>query len=142
MVILSGTCLCGGAHIHAEGDIVAAADCYCEHCRKSSGTSHCTHVALPDTAFTVEGNVSSFAHPAESGNIVTRSFCPQCGSALYSTNSAMPGMVFLRASCLDDLEAVAPNISVYTSRAPSWARLIPNAPQFETMPPQGDNPLD
>jgi hypothetical protein len=67
---------------------------------------------------------------------VTRSFCGVCGSAILSRNSAMPGVVFVRASSLDDPEIFKPEVVVYASRAASWDA-ISGLPTFETMPPQG-----
>ena len=49
--------------------------------------------------------------------------------------SGMPGLVFVRASSLDDLEVFHPQMVVYTKRAPSWDRLDPELPSFEAMPP-------
>jgi hypothetical protein len=74
--------------------------------------------------------------PADSGNIVSRGFCPTCGSAIYSSNSAMPGMIFLRASSLDDPEVFQPQMVVYTKRAPSWNVIAGALPSFAAMPPQ------
>ena len=81
------------------------------------------------------GAVSAYDRPADSGNIVSRVFCPTCGSPVYSLNSAMPDLIFLRASSLDDLEIFQPQMVVYASRAPSWDQLDPNLPTFPKMPP-------
>ena len=111
--------------------------CHCVDCRKSSGTSHCTHVVIPEEAFTVSGEVKFYDRPADSGNIVSRGFCPNCGSAVYSTNSGMPGVVFPRASSLDDPEIAKPQMIVFASRAPSWDHVDPELPAFPTMPDGG-----
>ncbi|MHA1572835.1 MAG: GFA family protein, partial [Alphaproteobacteria bacterium] len=60
--------------------------------------------------------------------------CPECGAAIYSRNSAMKGVVFVRASSLDDLEIAKPQLIVYASRAPSWSKLDPELPTFAGMP--------
>lgn len=57
------------------------------------------------------------------------------GADIYSTNSGMPGLVFLRASSLDDLEIFKPQVVVYTKRAATWDFIDPKLPAFETMPP-------
>ena len=85
---------------------------------------------------TLTGQVTFYDRPADSGNVVSRGFCPHCGSAILSRNSAMPGMVFIRASSLDNLDAVQPAMTVYASRAPGWATLAQENPIFELMPPQ------
>jgi hypothetical protein len=118
-------------------DIAFAGHCYCNDCRRASGTGHCTHAVVPDSEFTVTGEVRFFAKPADSGNMVRRGFCPTCGSQLYSTNNATPGLVYLRASSLDDPERVSPQLSVYTSRAASWDQPPLDMPTFDEMPPAG-----
>jgi hypothetical protein len=72
--------------------------------------------------------------------MVTRYFCPECGSAIYSRNAAMPGLVFLRASSLDDPEVFRPQMVVYTDRAASWDRMDPALPGFARMPDAQDRP--
>jgi hypothetical protein len=71
----------------------------------------------PKDSFKVTGDVRFFDKPADSGNIASRGFCPNCGSPIYSTNSGFPGLVFVRASTLDDPEVFHPQMVVYTSRA-------------------------
>jgi hypothetical protein len=46
----------------------------------------------------------------------------------------MPGVVFPRASVLDDPEIAKPQMIVYASRAPSWDQMNPALPAFATMP--------
>lgn len=139
-VVFSGGCLCGAVRYESSAEPVVNGHCYCEDCRKSSGTGHCSHLGVPDAAFSVTGEVRFYDKPADSGNIVSRGFCPTCGSAVYSTNSGMAGMAFVRASSLDDPEVFQPQLIVYTSRAPSWAVMDPALPGFAEMPPPQDRP--
>lgn len=134
-VELSGGCLCGAITYTCTEKPSLAAHCACVDCRKSSGTSHCTHVPVSETSVELKGEPASYSHPADSGNIVTRSFCGSCGCPVFSINSAMPGMLFLRASGLDDLNAIEPTMYVYKSRAPGWAAIGEGLVTFEGMPP-------
>jgi hypothetical protein len=133
----SGGCLCGAVRYQSAVGPQVVGHCHCVDCRKSSGTGHCTHVVIPEDAFTVSGEVKFYDRPADSGNIVSRGFCPTFGSAVYSTNSGMPDMVFPRASSLDDPEIAKPQMVVYASRAPSWDHVDPELPAFPTMPEGG-----
>lgn len=135
-VKLSGNCLCGAVAYTCSEEPSLAAHCACIDCRKSSGTSHGTHVPVSQGSVIFSGAAASFANPADSGNTVTRYFCGNCGCAIYSTNSAMPNMVFLRASSLEDPDAVEPSMYVYKSRAPKWAAIGEGLVTFEEMPPQ------
>lgn len=133
MTELRGGCLCGAVRYEVRGEPMMTGHCYCEDCRRSSGTGHCTHVVVTAAAFGVTGETRAYERAAESGNIVARRFCPTCGSPVYSTNAGMPGLAFIRASSLDDPSAVTPQMSVYASRAPVWDALDPDLPAFPLM---------
>ncbi len=130
----TGGCLCGAVSYACSAEPTIAAHCHCIDCRKASGTDHCSHMAVPKAALTVTGEVKIFDAPADSGNIVGRAFCPNCGCAIYSVNSGIADLIFLPASSLDDPEIFEPQMVVYASRAPSWDHVDPALPSFETMP--------
>ena len=135
----SGGCLCG--EIRYEGsEPQGGGHCYCQDCRRSSGTSHCSHMIVSQSRFSVQGEVRFFESVADSGNMVSRGFCPSCGSPIYSRNSGMPGMVFVRASSLDNPDAFTPGLIVYASRAPAWGQPRDDLPVFAEMPPAPDMP--
>jgi hypothetical protein len=133
----SGKCLCGAVSYQSGADPLVAGHCHCIDCRKSSGTGHCSHIGIPEPAVSISGNVKLYERAADSGNMVGRAFCPECGAAVYSVNSSMPEMIFIRASSLDDPEIFIPQLVVYASRAPSWDHMDPELPSFATMPEGG-----
>ena len=134
---LEGGCLCGAVRYRAEAEPLIVGNCYCVDCRKASGTSHGTHVGVPEDSLTLEGDVTFYESTADSGNTVSRGFCPKCGSAIFSRNSGMPGIVMLRGSSLDDPNSITPQMNVYVSRAPEWANIDPSLPGFAEMPEGG-----
>ena len=71
---------------------------------------------------------------ADSGADVTRAFCPTCGTGIHSRNSKMPGLIFLRASTLDDPNLFAPQMIVWAARAPAWDPVNPGVPAFAERP--------
>lgn len=130
----SGGCLCGAVRYESAAPPQFVGQCHCEDCRKTSGTDHATNLMVPEDDFTLTGTVKVYARPADSGNVVSRGFCPECGTPLTLTNSATPGKIFVRASSLDDLEIAKPHMVVFASRAPSWRPLDPDIPAFDEMP--------
>ena len=137
----TGSCLCGAISYKAVGRPEIGGHCHCLDCRKTSGTGHGSHAVMPEQAVDIKGNPSRYDKPADSGNMVSRYFCPTCGGPVYSTNSGMPGMVFLRASSLDDPEVFTATMIVYTRSAPSWDVMDPGLPAFETMPAESPIPV-
>ena len=136
----SGGCLCGAVRYESMADPVATAHCHCQDCRRSSGTGHCSHLGVPTPAFSMAGEVTIYESAADSGNMVDRAFCPTCGAAVYSVNSGMTDLIFLRASSLDDPEVFQPQMVVYARSATSWDPIDPNLPAFEAMPPAAAMP--
>lgn len=131
-----GGCLCGAVRYKSTNPPQLTGHCHCVDCRKSSGTGHCTHVIVAEDGFTLTGKVTVYDRKADSGNMISRAFCPTCGSALFSRNVGMPGVVFPRASSLDDPEIAQPSMVVYASRAPSWDKQPSDLPSFPEMPPE------
>ena len=137
MTEFTGSCLCGGVRYQGTAPQFAG-HCYCVDCRKTSGTAHASHMAVAEDDFHFDGELRFFEHSADSGNVVSRAFCPVCGSPVLSRNSGMPGMVFVRASSLDTPDVFEPSIIVYASRAPDWAVLDEALVAHAEMPdPQG-----
>lgn len=134
---LKGGCLCGNVTYETDAEPQVVGHCHCVDCRKTSGTGHGTHVGLPEAALRVKGEMKFYDHPADSGHVVSRGFCGNCGSAILSRNSAMTGMAFVRASSLDDPNSVTPQMIVYASRAPTWDKMDPALPSFAEMPEDG-----
>ncbi|MSO65685.1 MAG: aldehyde-activating protein [Alphaproteobacteria bacterium] len=132
----SGKCLCGSVRYTCSAEPMMSGHCHCEDCRRSSGSGHSSHLAVPEASVTFVGASKGYDKPADSGNLVSRHFCPNCGAPVFSSNSAMPGLIFLRASSLDNLEVFKPQMHVYMSRAASWDRpAADNLPAFDKMPP-------
>jgi hypothetical protein len=92
-------------------------------------------MGVPEESVTLRGQLTGYARPADSGNMVTRYFCTTCGAPVVSRNSGMPGLIFLRASSLDDLEVFKPQMHVFAGKAASWDRPHADVPVFERMPP-------
>lgn len=135
-VVFSGSCLCGAVTFESKMEPMAVANCHCEDCRKSSGTGHCTHMVVPEEGIAVRGAVKSFDKPAASGNMVRRHFCDTCGSPIYSTNNGMPGLVFPRASLLDQVDKYDAQMTVWASRAMSFDAVDQSKPAFERELPK------
>ncbi len=132
----TGGCLCDAVRYTANAEPLLGGHCHCLDCRKSSGSGHCSHLMMAAEAVAFQGQPKRFDKPADSGNIVARYFCGTCGGPVYSTNSGMPGMVFLRASSLDDPEVFKPSMIVYTRSAPNWDVMDSSLPAFEANPPE------
>ncbi|MGE0045447.1 MAG: GFA family protein [Hyphomonadaceae bacterium] len=134
---MTGGCNCGMVRYTTEASPMFAGQCYCEDCRRTSGAVRSAIVAVPEPAVEFTGEVKRFTKASDHESEITRAFCPNCGSSLYSMSSNMPGVMMLKIGSLDDVEAVQPAIVVYASRAPSWDPPPAGMPAFPMMPPRG-----
>jgi hypothetical protein len=85
---------------------------------------------VPAAALRVTGEPSRYDTRSESGNTVTRRFCGTCGSPIYSTNSGVPGLAFVRASSLDDPSLFRPEYVIWAASAASWDFIDPALRRF------------
>ena len=77
----------------------------------------------------------SFASASDSGNVLTRHFCPTCGGRVFLYSKARPGMIVMAAGAFDDSSWFEPEIVLFTKRRPHWDLTTDAVPNFEAGPP-------
>ena len=132
--VITGGCECGALRYECSAVPLMAGHCHCRSCQKASGTGHASHLMVPKAAVTISGAASWYERPADSGNMVRRAFCPQCGTPVCGESSGFPDVLMLRAGSLDDPERFRPGARVYAADAPSWDHMDPALRSFEGMP--------
>jgi hypothetical protein len=133
----TGGCACGAIRYEIAAEPIMAGHCKCRACQRDSGTGHASHLMFPKAAARILGEASRWDSRADSGNAVTRAFCPTCGAPVFSLNAAMPDAVFVRAASLDDPGRFQPQMVVWASAGPAWDSTDPALPHFQQMPPMG-----
>jgi hypothetical protein len=104
--------------------------CWCSDCQKlaANGT---VNAVFPSDAIEVMGALAQHTKTADSGNQVTRRFCAQCGTQVFSDSSGRPGLTVVRVGTLDEPSAVTPTANIWTASAPDWACINGALEQFE-----------
>ncbi len=131
---IEGGCLCGKVRYSADAEPAFVGVCHCKNCQKGTGTAFAVVVALPKPALSVQGNPKTFDDHGDSGQILHRRFCSDCGSSLFDEAQAMPGVVMILAGTLDDSSWVKPAMEIYTDSAQSWVSLGGDRQRFPKMP--------
>lgn len=139
MLKRTGRCLCGDVQYEIVGEPFIARICWCQVCQKISGNGTANAI-FPSAAIAVSGAMSSFTSSADSGNEITRHFCPKCGSHLFANASASPQFRVVRLGTFDDPSSIVPTINMWVSSAPSWACMDP-ALKHELRQPSAVSPL-
>ena len=135
MNAITGGCLCQAVRYKAGVDPIMTRICWCRVCQHVSGGNSTINAFFNNEDFEIEGEVRWYASTSDSGNVVSRGFCPTCGSPLFAKNSARSQFIVARVGSLDDPNAVSPMASIWTSEAPEWALIHPDLPQVERQPP-------
>ena len=129
---MTGGCLCGAVRYECSGEPVFALLCHCRDCQRQSGSAYAAAVRLPAASFRVtQGAPKLYVKTADSGNQVSRAFCPECGCMLFLRVSARPDLVGIRVGTLDDPAALPPDVHIYTRSKLPWVALPQGIPAFE-----------
>ena len=134
MAEISGSCLCGNVSYMGEGDVKMVVNCHCSDCQKATGSVHATMLFVAEDAVKFSGNLSSYDHPADSGNTLSKLFCASCGSQVAGKNTGREGMLGLRAGCLDQKDLVMPGANIFCDSAVPSTAMDPELKKFPGMP--------
>ena len=132
---LSGCCLCGALRYEYRGAIGPVSMCHCSDCRKTSGSAFGVSIELLKDSFELtSGDAAAYEMEAESGNRLTRHFCPHCGSPIYTSSPSHPDHVYLEAGSLDEPHVSELELShqSWTNSAVKWGQVPPGLPSYET----------
>jgi hypothetical protein len=126
---ITGGCLCGAVRYAHDGPIGAANCCHCEDCRRCTGGPFGISIRMEAARFRIlSGSPRGFTKTADSGRSLTRHFCPDCGSPIYTTADQHAGHVYVKAGSLDDPTLVRVDRQAWTDRRVPWAILDPALP--------------
>ena len=120
----SGGCLCGYVRYEHAGEPGGANYCHCPDCRRTTGSAFSLAVrGRTDSLRITCGRVKAYTKIGDSGNEITREFCPECGCPLFTRSRAHPEFVYIKAGSLDDPTLVKPICQIWTEMAVPWARV-------------------
>ena len=130
-----GQCLCGDISYVISSAPVRMGQCHCEDCRKSTGTGHASNAFFEKDSISIEGEASSYDSNTDTGSIITRYFCPNCGSRLFGTSNVATNIMSVSAGSFDNSSWFKANAIVYNKSRPEWDIMAKDIPTFEEMPP-------
>ena len=130
-VTLKGGCLCGAIQYEWQGTGPSASYCHCTDCRKATGGPYTVGVGVDAAGLTIRsGKPKGYTKTADSGRKITREFCPDCGSPLFTRGEIYPDLVWIKAGSLDQPQLIQPTHQTWTQMAVPWAYLDKNLPGF------------
>jgi hypothetical protein len=134
MANMTGGCLCGRIKYTVSGDPAFSGLCHCRNCQRYTGSAFETAIGFPSSAVSVQGELKTYNDAGDSGKLVYRRFCPNCGSGVVAEAEVMPGMTLVLAGTLDDPSVFKPAMEVYCSSAQPWMNDATARKRFDKMP--------
>lgn len=137
---LIGGCLCGALRYECSSRPKTVSYCHCPDCRKTTGSAFCVGVCVCiDSLKILGGSIKGYTKTADSGNRITREFCPECGSPLFTKVDAFPHLVWIKAGSLDEPGHLEPTHQIWTRFSVPWAHINDDLPSFPREGPVQDN---
>jgi hypothetical protein len=131
---ITGGCLCGKVRYSFSTAPIFTGNCHCRDCQKASGGPYTPAMFVAEPSVELTGEVKYFESKADSGRLVARGFCPNCGSQLFSKLEMLPNVLGIRAGTLDDPNNFEPKMDIFTDSAADWDTMNPALPKFEKSP--------
>ena len=127
-----GGCHCGAVRYVCLEEPTTVVNCHCRDCQQIAGSAFITGVLVPEGSVKVSGELKSYKVKADSGNGITRNFCPICGTRIMVELEGGVG-VGVSYTTLDDSSWLEPAIEFYTSKAQPWIKLCSNTEKLRDM---------
>jgi hypothetical protein len=133
----SGGCACGSIRYRCTSAPIAMLNCHCRDCQRSSGAPFASGVVVASADLDISGTPKTYSVRGSSGELATRSFCPDCGTPLFTQSEANAQFTSIRFPSLEDSPEFAPMLDIWTSSAQGWVCLDGKLPHFAESPQAG-----
>ena len=131
-VPFEGGCHCGAVRYVCSEEPTTVVNCHCDDCQQIAGSAFITGVLVPEGSVKMSGELRRYKVKADSGNGITRNFCPICGTRIMVELEGGIG-VGVSFTTLDDNTWLEPAIEFYTSKAQPWINLCSNTEKLADM---------
>jgi len=135
MTTLQGGCLCGAIRYSVSADVTELRACHCTSCQKVSGAGGTVNALLATKDFKLEkGTLKRYTTKADSGRVLHRYFCGDCGSAIYSQRDISPERIVLRAGTIENAPPMKLTAHIWTRSKRPWSYIDPASTQVAGQP--------
>ena len=129
----TGSCLCGRIRYEVRGPLGDIVQCHCRRCRKATGTAFATNSPIAKADFhLLHGQQLLKSFNTTTG--VSRNFCSECGSPIYSVKADLPDVYRLRIGSLDTPIEQKPTCHFYVGSKAEWDDIHDTLPQYHERP--------
>lgn len=134
---IDGRCHCGSVTYEADVDPDKVMICHCTDCQALSGSAFRTVVlTLPNGFRLISGSPTTYVKTGESGAKRPQTFCPECGSPIYSASAdGGPKIYSIRVGTIRQRRDLIPRAQIWCRSAQPWLENLAAVPQVETQSP-------
>ena len=127
-----GGCHCGSVRYVCSEEPITVVNCHCGDCQKIAGSAFITGVLVPEGSVEINGEMKSYRVEADSGNHITRNFCPACGTRILVELEGGIG-IGVSYTTMDDNSWLEPSVEFYASKAQPWITLCSRTEKLTNM---------
>jgi hypothetical protein len=133
---IDGRCHCGYIAYEAEIDPEKVVICHCTDCQTLSGSAFRTVALTHENAFRLlSGEPKIYVKTGESGTKRVQSFCPECGTPIYSSTIVDGPKVYgVRVGTSRQRDQLVPKTQLWCRSSQRWLADLGLAKQIETQP--------
>lgn len=124
---MSGGCFCRAVRWQSMGEILWAALCHCEDCRRAASSDYVSWFGVPRASLEWSGEILTYA----SSRGVVRTFCKLCGSPLSFETAVFVEETHLYAATLDIPSLYRPTAHIFWSERLPWVTDVAGLPTHE-----------
>jgi hypothetical protein len=134
---IDGSCHCGYVTFEAEADPETTTICNCTDCQTMSGAPlRAVITTRPGTFLLISGKPTEYRKTSDNGVVRPQAFCPQCGTAIYSTTVGDdPKAYNVRLGVLRQRYELIPRRQIFARSQQAWVNDLAAIPKFEKGPP-------
>jgi hypothetical protein len=133
---VDGGCHCGKIRFEAEVDPAKVLICHCTDCQTLSGSAFRTVAPTNENTFKLLfGTLRVYVKTGDSGNKREQSFCPDCGTPIYSAPVGDgPKVVLLRVGAVRQRDQLIPRDQFWFRSSQKWLQTLTTMTNKETQP--------
>ncbi len=133
---IDGRCHCGYISYEAEVDPEKVMICHCTDCQTLSGSAFRTVAITRENTFRLlSGKLKIYVKTGESGTERQQSFCPECGTPIYSGTVGEGSKVHsIRVGTIRQRDALMPKMQLWFRSSQRWLGDLGSVPKMEKQP--------
>jgi hypothetical protein len=133
---IDGRCHCGFITYEAEISPDNVMMCHCTDCQTLSGSAFRTVALTQQGTFKLlSGELQIYVKTAESGARRPQSFCPRCGTPIFSTSEGDgPKVHSLRVGTIRQRNQLVPKLQLWCRSSQHWLGDLDHISMTETQP--------